>query len=103
MQPGKDTNEKGHSPGLSSLVPGVVENIIKQVKDRRSLSNMERKTLDEPATKELIQDVFVSSLGEHVNTCTSISEDKIIRQIARHATIHTEPSIEDISIQIAPS
>ena len=64
---------------------------------------MELETLEEPATKEVFQDVFISPLGEHVNTWTSISEDKIIRQIARHATIHTEPSIEDISIQIAPS
>ena len=62
---------------------------------------MEWKTLDEPATKEVFQDVFISPLGEHVNTWTSISEDKIIRQIPRHAITHKKPSIEGISIQIA--
>lgn len=87
---------KAPAPKLLSLAPEVVENVIKQVKDRRDLSNTRLvcKELDKHAAKELFKDVFVSPLEEHVNTWNSIIQDDNIRQIPRHAIIHTQSNIE---------
>ena len=84
-------------PKLLSLAPEVVENVIKQVKDRRDLSNTRLvcKELDKHAAKELFKVVFLSPSDEHVSTWNSISQDDSIRQIPRHAIIHTQPDIEE--------
>ena len=90
---------KGPGPNLLSLAPEVVENVIKQVNDRRDLSNVRLacKDLDKHAVKELFKDVFVSPLEAHVNTWNSISEDANIREIPRHAIIHTQSNVEELS------
>jgi hypothetical protein len=49
--------------------------------------------------EEVFQDVSVSPLEAHVNTWTSIREDKIICQIPRHAIVHTQPSVECLSVR----
>lgn len=91
----------GGEPGrnLLGLAPEVVEQVIKQVSDRRDLSNarLACKELEKHAAKELFKDVFVSPSEEHVSTWNSISQDERIRQIPRHAIIHTQPDIEDNS------
>lgn len=88
---------KAPGPKLLSLAPEVVENVIKQVKDRRDLSNTRLvcKELDKHAAKELFKDVFVSPSDEHVSTWNSVSQDDNIRQIPRHAIIYTQPDIEE--------
>jgi hypothetical protein len=86
-------------PGLDllRLAPELVANVVKQVSDRSDLSNVRLacKTLDKHAAKELFKDVYISPSEEHVTTWNSISQDDIIRQIPRHAIIHTHPDIED--------
>ncbi|KAJ4357726.1 uncharacterized protein N0V89_002302 [Didymosphaeria variabile] len=84
-------------PQLLGLAPEIVENVIKQVSVRRDLSNarLACKTLDKHAAKELFKDVFVSPLKEHMSTWNSISQDHLIRQLPRHAIIHTQSDIED--------
>jgi hypothetical protein len=81
---------------LLRLAPELVENVIKQVSDRRDLSKIRLtcKTLDKLAANELFKDVFVSPLAEHVTSWNSISQDDAVRQIPRHAIIHTQPDIE---------
>jgi len=82
---------------LLGLAPEIVENVIKQVSDRRDLSNarLSCKTLDKYAAKELFKDVFVSPSEEHVSSWNSISQDDVIRRIPRHAIIHTQSDIDD--------
>ncbi|KAI3394591.1 hypothetical protein diail_2514 [Diaporthe ilicicola] len=91
-EPGRVSDRK-----LLSLAPEVVEHVIRQVSDRRDLSNarLACKELDKHAVKELFKDVFVSPSEEHVSTWTQVSQDEKIRQIPRHAIIHTQPDIED--------
>lgn len=82
---------------LLGLAPEIVENVIKQVDERRDLSNarLACKTLDKYAAKELFKDVFVSPSDEHMSSWNSISQHDEIRQIPRHAIIHTHSDIED--------
>lgn len=91
------TSGKAPGPKLLSLAPEVVENVIKQVKDRRDLSNTRLvcKELDKHAAKELFKDVFVSPSEDHISTWNSISQDDHIREMPRHAIIHTHSDIED--------
>lgn len=81
---------------LLSLAPEIVENIIKQVNDKRDLSNARLvcKAFDKHAEKELFRDIFVSPLEEHVCTWNGISQDNNIRQIPRRAIIHTHSNVE---------
>jgi hypothetical protein len=97
----QDKTSKGPGPKLLSLAPEVVENVIKQVSNRRDLSNARLvcKELDKHATKELFKDVFVSPLEEHVSTWNSINQDDTIRQIPRHAIIHTQSNVEEDSFR----
>jgi hypothetical protein len=85
------------SPELLGLAPELVENVIKQVSDRRDLSNIRLacKALDEHAVKELFKDVYISPQEGHVTSWNSISHDDVVRQLPRHAIIHTQPDIED--------
>ncbi|KAL1873500.1 hypothetical protein Daus18300_003863 [Diaporthe australafricana] len=89
----------GREPGrnLLSLAPEVVEQVIKQVSDRRDLSNVRLacKELDKHAANELFKDVLLSPSEEHVNTWNEIIRDDRIRHLPRHAIIHTQPDIED--------
>jgi hypothetical protein len=82
---------------LLNLAPELVENVIKQVSDRRDLSNLRlaSKALDKHAAKELFKDVYISPSEEHVTTWNSISQEDVVRQLSRHAIIHTQPDIED--------
>ncbi|KAL1612315.1 hypothetical protein SLS60_000541 [Paraconiothyrium brasiliense] len=84
-------------PQLLGLAPEIVENVIKQVSERRDLSNtrLSCKTLEKHAAKELFQDIFISPLEEHVSTWNSISQDDVIRRLPRHAIIQTHSDIED--------
>ncbi|KAH7394272.1 hypothetical protein DE146DRAFT_661342 [Phaeosphaeria sp. MPI-PUGE-AT-0046c] len=88
---------------LLRLAPELVENVIKQVSNRRTLSNIRLTctTLEKHAANELFKDVFVSPSREHVTLWNKISQDDAIRQIPRHATIHTQPDIEDSSISMS--
>lgn len=54
------TGEPGRK--LLNLAPEVVEHVIKQVNEKRDLSNVRLacKELDKHAAKELFKDVFVS-------------------------------------------
>jgi hypothetical protein len=92
-------NDKVTSPklGISSLPPELVENVMKQVSTKKDLANLRLvcKELCPYATKELFKDVFVSPLEEHISTWNSTSQNDYIRQIPRHAIIHTHPEIED--------
>jgi hypothetical protein len=85
------------APELLRLAPKLVENVIKQVSHRRDLSNVRLtcRTLDKHAAKELFKDVIISPSNEHVHSWSSISQDDIIRQIPRHAIIHTQSDIDD--------
>lgn len=87
---------QGTDSELLRLAPELVENVIKQVGDRRDLSKIRLtcKTLDKLAANELFKDVFVSPLAEHVTSWNSISQDDAVRHIPRHAIIHTQPDIE---------
>ncbi|KAK2597287.1 hypothetical protein N8I77_013147 [Diaporthe amygdali] len=89
------TGEPGRK--LLNLAPEVVEHVIKQVNEKRDLSNVRLacKELDKHAAKELFKDVFVSPSEEHVSTWNSISQDEKVRQIPRHAIIHTHSDTED--------
>ncbi|OAK99957.1 hypothetical protein IQ06DRAFT_294335 [Phaeosphaeriaceae sp. SRC1lsM3a] len=82
---------------LLRLAPELVENVIKQLNDRRDLSKIRLtcKSLDKLAANELFKDVFVSPDEEHINSWGSISQDDVVRRIPRHAIIHTQPDIED--------
>lgn len=84
-------------PKFLRLAPELVENVIKQVSDRRDLSNarLACKALDKHAAKELFKDVYISPSEDHVTSWNSISQDNVIRRIPRHAIIHTQPDIED--------
>jgi hypothetical protein len=85
------------SPELLRLAPELVENVIKQVSNRRDLSNIRLacKALDEHAVKELFKDVYISPEEGHVITWNSIGHGDVVRQLPRHAIIHTQPDIED--------
>jgi hypothetical protein len=85
------------APELLRLAPELVENVIKQVSHRKDLSNVRLacKTLDKHATRELFKDVYISPSGAHVQSWNSISQDDVIRQIPRHAIIHTHSDIDD--------
>jgi hypothetical protein len=86
-------------PGLEllRLAPELVENVIKQLSDKKDLSNVRLacKLLEQHAAKELFKNVYISPEEEHVNSWNSISQDDVIRRIPRHAIIHTQPDIED--------
>jgi hypothetical protein len=84
---------------LLGLAPELVANVIKQVEDKRDLSNVRLtcKTLKKHGSKELFRDIFVSPSEEHMHSWNSISQDDVIRKIPRHAIIHTQSSIEDDS------
>lgn len=88
------------SKKLLSLAPEVVEHVIRQVRSRKDLSNTRLvcKELDKHAAKELFKDVFLSPSDQQINTWKSISLDKNIRQIPRHAIIHTHSDIEDYGL-----
>lgn len=85
---------------LLSLAPEVVEHVIKQVGSRKDLSNTRLvcKELDKHAAKVLFKDVFLSPSDQQINTWNSISLDQNIRQIPRHAIIHTHSDIEDYGL-----
>jgi hypothetical protein len=91
------SSQKITAPKLLDLAPEIVENVIKQVGDRRDLSNVRLacKELDKHAAKELFKDVFVSPLEEHVSTWNSISQDNYLRQLPRLAIIYTQSNIEE--------
>ncbi|PSN60082.1 hypothetical protein BS50DRAFT_640494 [Corynespora cassiicola Philippines] len=82
---------------LLNLPTEIVEHVVKQVDDRKDLSNarLACKTLDKHAAKELFKEVFISPEKEHVDKWTSTSRDDEIRLMARHAIIHTHSDIED--------
>lgn len=82
------------SPKLLHLAPELVENVIKQLSERRDLSNVRLtcKSLDRHAVKELFKDIYVSPQKNHMITCNTISKHDAIRQIPRHAIIHTHPN-----------
>ncbi|KAF2441552.1 hypothetical protein P171DRAFT_434212 [Karstenula rhodostoma CBS 690.94] len=84
-------------PELLGLAPEMVENVIKQVSERRDLSNVRLacKTLERHAANELFRDVLISPLDQHISSWNSISQQDDIRQIPRHAIIHTQSDIED--------
>jgi hypothetical protein len=81
---------------LLSLAPEIVENAIKQVNDKRDLSNVRLvcKQLNKHATKKLFRDIFVSPSEENVGTWNSISQDDNIRQTPRSAIIHTHTCVD---------
>jgi hypothetical protein len=85
------------SPEFLHLAPELVENVIKQLSDRRDLSNVRlaSKSLDKHAAEELFREVYISPSEEHITSWDSISQDDVIRRIPRHAIIHTHPDIED--------
>jgi hypothetical protein len=93
---GKDPSPKLPAPKLLDLAPEIVETVIKQVSDRRDLSNTRLvcKELDKHAAKELFKDVFVSPLEQHISTWNSISQDNYIRQLPRLAIIQSQSSVE---------
>ncbi|KAH7068613.1 hypothetical protein FB567DRAFT_457036 [Paraphoma chrysanthemicola] len=64
---------------LLRLAPELVENVIKQVNDRRELSNIRLtcKTLDKHAANELFKDVFVSPEEQHMTSWNSVSQDDV--------------------------
>jgi hypothetical protein len=84
-------------PPFLNLAPELVENVLKQVHDKKDLSNtrLACRTLNKYAVKELFKDVFVSPSQEHIRLWKMFSQDDVIRQIPRHAIIHTQPDIED--------
>lgn len=88
---------------LLRLAPELVENVIKQVNDRRDLSKIRLtcKTLDKHAANELFRDVFISPSEDHVTSWNNISQNDVIRQIPRHAIIHTQPDIEDHGLGVS--
>ncbi|USP82568.1 hypothetical protein yc1106_09842 [Curvularia clavata] len=83
-------------PEFLHLASELVENVIKQLNNRTDLSNVRLvcKLLDRHAVKELFKDVYVSPQESHLVTWDAISNDDAIRQIPRHAIIHTDPDIE---------
>lgn len=92
-------NAVGEAPGpkFLSLAPEIVKLVIQQVKRRRDLSNVRLvcKELGEHAAKELFKDVFVSPLKKHVRIWNSISQADHVRQMPRHAIIHTQPNVKE--------
>jgi hypothetical protein len=88
-----DANGKGRNPKFSNLAPDVIENIIRQVNNRRAVPEIGVQELDEQAKNGIFQDVFISPLDEHVSTWTCISESNALRQIPHHAIIHTQSDI----------
>lgn len=84
-------------PQLLNLAPEIVENIIKQVRNKKDLSNVRLacKTLDKLAVTELFKDVFISPSDQDINPWNSISQNDIIRQMPRHVIIHTQPDVTD--------
>ncbi|KAF2993163.1 hypothetical protein E8E13_000137 [Curvularia kusanoi] len=91
------TSQTDSESELLRLAPELVENVIKQISDRKDLSEIRLtcKALDEVAANELFKDVFISPLEEHVTSWNSISQDDYVRHIPRNAIIHTQPDIED--------
>jgi len=85
------------SPQLLDLASEIVENVVKQISDRRNLSNarLACKTLDKHATQGLFKDVFVYPSEEQMDFWNSISQDDVGRRIPRHAIIHTQSDIDD--------
>jgi hypothetical protein len=85
------------SPHLLGLAPELIANVFKQVDDKSDLSNarLTCKSLDKYAVKELFKDVFVSPSEEDIISWNKINQDDVIRQIPRHAIIHTQPDSED--------
>jgi hypothetical protein len=81
---------------LLRLAPELVENVIKQVRDKGDLSNVRLacKTLEKRAAKELFKEVYISPSEAHVTSWNSVSQDDVLRRIPRHAIIHTHPDIE---------
>jgi hypothetical protein len=82
---------------LLRLAPELVENIVKQLNDKRDLSNVRLtcKLLEKHAAKELFKSIYISLSEEHMASWNSISQDNAIRRIPRHAIIHTHLDIED--------
>lgn len=104
MSSSDSTDGKAAGPKLLNLAPEVVENVIKQVGQRKDLSNTRLvcKELDKHAAKELFKDVFVSPLEKNVSTWNSISQDDNIRKIPRNAIIHTHSDVEDHGLGNGP-
>ncbi|CAG5184524.1 uncharacterized protein ALTATR162_LOCUS10952 [Alternaria atra] len=77
--------------------PELIDNIIKQLNEKRDLSNarLTCKLLDKHAARELFRNVHISPSEEHVTSWNSIGQDEVIRRIPRHAIIHTHPDLED--------
>lgn len=84
-------------PELLRLAPELIDNVIKQISDRRDLSKIRLacKSLDKHAVNELFKDILVSPLKGHVDTWRSVSQNEAIRQLPRHAVIQTQPDIEN--------
>ncbi|KAI1559652.1 F-box domain-containing protein, partial [Pyrenophora tritici-repentis] len=85
------------SPQLLGPASEIVENVVKQISDRRDLSNarLACKTLEKHAAQGLFKDVFVSQSEEQMDSWNSISQDDVIRRIPCHAIIHTHSDIDD--------
>ncbi|KAF2999481.1 hypothetical protein E8E13_008521 [Curvularia kusanoi] len=81
---------------LLDLPTEVVSHVVKQVADRGDLARVRLacKNLDKHAAQELFKDVFVSMGEKDVDTWNKISGDDTIRQMPRHAIIHTQEKID---------
>jgi hypothetical protein len=97
MSSQESTVGKGPDSKLLDLAPEIVETVIKQVSNRRDLSNARLvcKELDKHAAKELFKDVFVSPLEKNMGTWNTISQDNYIRQLPRLAIIHTQSNLKE--------
>lgn len=84
-------------PKLLGLAPELVENVIKQVDEKGALSNVRLtcKTLEKMAATELFKNVYINPEHAHTSSWESIAQHEVLRQLPRHATIHTQPDIED--------
>jgi hypothetical protein len=90
------------SPVLIGLAPELIENVIREVNERRDLSNVRLscKSLEQHPAKVLFEDVSVSPSEEHVSSWNSIGQHDAIRRLPRHAIIHTQPHISDHGLSI---
>lgn len=85
------------TPALLDLAPEIVQHVIKQVGNKKDLSNarLTSKTMNDYAAKELFKDVFVSPSDQDIDIWNKIGQNDAIRQMPRHAIIHTKPDIEE--------
>ncbi|KUI70791.1 hypothetical protein VM1G_06491 [Cytospora mali] len=91
-------SEQDTGLNLLGLAPEIVDHIVKYApKDDLPNVRLASRELDRHAVRELFREVFLSPSEEHIEDYTSISQHEFLRQLPRHAVIHSQPSIEEDS------